>query len=89
VSFGRPDRCLYRASWSRILNCGFASGRIVDVQASANADVLRAQLGADEGDAYLGEVALVGGSSRVGELGITFLDSMTKMQPVISATGAG
>jgi aminopeptidase len=58
------------------LNCGFASGRIVDVQASANADVLRAQLGADEGAAYLGEVALVGGSSRLGELGITFLDSM-------------
>jgi aminopeptidase len=58
------------------LNCGLASGRIVDVQASANADVLRAQLGADEEAAYLGEVALVGGSSRLGELGITFLDSM-------------
>ncbi|HEX5196868.1 MAG TPA: aminopeptidase [Gaiellales bacterium] len=51
-------------------------GRIVDVQADRGADVVRAQLETDERAAYFGELALVDRSSRVGQRGITFFDTL-------------
>jgi aminopeptidase len=56
------------------LELTFENGRAVDVRASAGADAVRAQLGLDEGAPFLGEVALVDGSSRVGETGLVFHD---------------
>ena len=58
----------------RDLELRFEGGRIVDVRASAGADVIRGQLDADEGARSLGELALVDGSSRVGKTGLIFFD---------------
>ena len=58
----------------RDLEIRFEDGRIVDVNASAGADVVRGQLELDEHAPFLGEVALVDGSSRVGQTGIVFFD---------------
>src|SRR5262249_46580267 len=49
---------------------------VVQVDADVGAEIVRAQLAMDEGACRLGEVALVDGSSRVGELGITFFDTL-------------
>jgi aminopeptidase len=54
----------------------FKDGRITEVNASAGADVIRAQVATDEGAAHLGELALVDGSSEVGKLGITFFNTL-------------
>jgi aminopeptidase len=54
----------------------FEGGRIVDVQASSGADVVRGQIELDEGAPYLGEVSIVDGESRVGKTGITFSDTL-------------
>jgi aminopeptidase len=51
-------------------------GRIVEVDAASGADVVRGQLASDERAAYFGELALVDGSSRVGQTGITFFDTL-------------
>jgi aminopeptidase len=56
------------------LELRFEGGRVVDVRAERGADVVRAQLQADDGAARLGEVALVDGGSRVGELDVVFFD---------------
>jgi aminopeptidase len=58
----------------RDLELRFEGGRIVDVRASAGADVIRSELDADEGARSLGEVALVDGTSRVGKTGLIFFD---------------
>ncbi len=60
----------------RDLELRFAGGRVVDVKASTGEEVVRAQLESDEGAPFLGEVALVDGTSRVGETGITFFDTL-------------
>jgi aminopeptidase len=60
----------------RDLELRFAGGRVVDVKASTGADYVRAQLEADEGAARLGEVALVDGSSRVGQIGHIFFNTL-------------
>jgi aminopeptidase len=60
----------------RDLEMVFKDGRITQVDASQGADVIRAQLAADEGAARLGELALVDGSSEVGKLGITFFNTL-------------
>jgi aminopeptidase len=54
----------------------FEEGRISDVQASNGADVVRGQIQLDENAAYLGEVSLVDGTSRVGQTGIIFSDTL-------------
>lgn len=54
------------------LRLTFEGGRCVDVQADANADTVRAQMGRDEGAARLGEVALVDATSAVGKTGVVF-----------------
>jgi aminopeptidase len=58
------------------LELRFAGGRIVDVQARHGAEAVRADLATDEGAAHLGEVALVDGTSRVGETGIRFKNTL-------------
>jgi aminopeptidase len=58
------------------LRMRFADGRIVEADADVGGDVIRAQLDTDEGARRLGEVALVDGGSRVGELGVTFFDTL-------------
>jgi aminopeptidase len=60
----------------RGLQMRFEEGRIVDVQADNGAELVRAQLETDDGAAFLGEVALVDGSSRVGQTGIVFSDTL-------------
>jgi aminopeptidase len=56
------------------LELRFEAGRVVDVRAERGADLVRAQLHSDEGAARLGEVALVDGGSRVGELKVVFFN---------------
>jgi len=51
-------------------------GRIVDIDAAKGADVVRGQIGSDDRAGYFGELALVDGSSRVGQTGITFFDTL-------------
>jgi aminopeptidase len=51
-------------------------GKIVDVQAKRGAEVVKGQLESDERAAYFGELALVDGTSRVGQTGITFFDTL-------------
>ena len=60
----------------RDLELRFEGGKIVDVRASEGEDVVRSQLEVDEQAAYLGEVALVDGDSRVGQSGITFFNTL-------------
>jgi aminopeptidase len=50
----------------------FEKGRVVEVHATRGAELVRAQLASDPGAAFLGEVALVDGSSPVGQTGIVF-----------------
>jgi aminopeptidase len=54
----------------------FDGGRVVEAKAEKGQDVIRAQLDTDEGARRLGEVALVDGSSRVGQSGVTFFDTL-------------
>ena len=56
------------------LELRFESGRAVDVRADEGEDVVRTHFETDEGAARLGEVALVDGSSRVGQLDVVFFD---------------
>jgi aminopeptidase len=60
----------------RDLELRFERGKAVEVRASTGADIVRAQLATDEWAPHLGEVALVDGSSRVGQTGITFMDTL-------------
>jgi aminopeptidase len=60
----------------RNLEVTFTGGRITDVNASAGADEVRAEVALDEGAAYLGEVALVDERSRVGRSGLTFWSTL-------------
>jgi aminopeptidase len=60
----------------RDLEVTFEDGRVVEVKASTGADYVRAQLAADDGAARLGEVALVDGSSRVGQIGHIFFNTL-------------
>ena len=58
------------------LQLTFENGRVTDAKADKGEDVIKAQLDADEGARRLGEVALVDGSSRVGQSGVTFIDTL-------------
>src|SRR4029077_7220267 len=58
------------------LELRFEGGRVVEVKASKGEDVGRFQLETGDGARRLGEVALVDGSSRVGQLGVTFFDTL-------------
>jgi aminopeptidase len=54
----------------------FAQGEAVEIHASSGADAVRAQMDTDEFAKRLGEVALVDGTSRVGQTGITFFNTL-------------
>jgi aminopeptidase len=54
----------------------FHDGRIVNVEASSGADVVRGEIAIDDNASRLGEVSLVDGSSAVGQLGITFFNTL-------------
>ncbi len=54
----------------------FEGGRVVEVEASSGADVVRAELATDEGASRLGEVSLVDGGSRVRAAGLVFHDTL-------------
>jgi aminopeptidase len=58
------------------LQVRFEAGRVVAVDADANADALRARIATDDGAARLGEVALVDRESRIGKLGKTFFNTL-------------
>jgi aminopeptidase len=60
----------------RGLEVTFEAGRIVRVEAETGADVVRAQLETDEKAPFLGEVALVDGTSRIGKTGLTFFETL-------------
>lgn len=58
------------------LEMRFEGGRVVDVRADTNADVVRSQLETDERASSLGEVALVDGGSAVKRTGLVFSDTL-------------
>jgi aminopeptidase len=58
------------------LELRFEDGRIVSVTASKGLAVVEAEIKLDEGASRLGEVAIVDRASRVGDLGITFLNTL-------------
>jgi aminopeptidase len=59
------------------LEMRFEDGRIVDVTADGDgADVIRGQLDSDPQAPFLGEIALVDGSSRIRETGLVFHDTL-------------
>jgi aminopeptidase len=58
------------------LEVTFARGEAVEIQASSGADAVRGQMDTDEFAKRLGEVALVDGTSRVGQTGITFFNTL-------------
>jgi aminopeptidase len=60
----------------RDLSLRFEHGRVVDVEASAGADLVREQLRQDDTASMLGEVALVDGDSPVGRSGLVFLNTL-------------
>ncbi|MBA3376917.1 MAG: aminopeptidase [Actinobacteria bacterium] len=66
------------AAGSRVddLEARFEGGKIVDVKASAGAEIIRHQLSVDGQAPFLGEVALVDGSSAVKKTGLVFHDTL-------------
>ncbi len=58
------------------LEARFEGGKIVEVNASSGADIIRTQLAVDEQAPSLGEVALVDGSSAVKKTGLVFHDTL-------------
>jgi aminopeptidase len=58
------------------LEVRFEAGKIVDVRAESGAEVIQVQLGTDDQAPYLGEVALVDGSSPVKQTGLVFSDTL-------------
>jgi aminopeptidase len=86
--FTTPDRRraegTIRSSWPLALagdiveglQLTLKDGKIVDVRADKGEGVVRGQLDTDDGARYLGELALVDGSSRVGQTNTTFFDTL-------------
>jgi aminopeptidase len=60
----------------RDLQVRFKGGKVVDVSASAGAEIIRSQLEADPQATYLGEVALVDGDSAVKKTGLVFQNTL-------------
>ena len=60
----------------RDLEMTFSSGEAVEVSASTGADAVRGQMAVDAFGKRLGEVALVDGTSRVGQTGLTFFNTL-------------
>jgi aminopeptidase len=58
------------------LELRFAGGEIVEAHAERGEDILHAELATDDGARRLGEIALVDDSSRVGETGVVFRNTL-------------
>jgi aminopeptidase len=58
------------------LQLRFEDGRVVEAKADKGEDVIQSQLDSDEGARRLGEVALVDGTSPVGQSGVIFFDTL-------------
>lgn len=58
------------------LELRFEGGKIVEVDADSGAEIIRQQLAMDEQAPYLGELALVDGSSPVKQAGLVFCDTL-------------
>ena len=58
------------------LRFALEAGRIVDVQARSGGDVVRGLLASDQRACHLGEIALVDGSSPIGQTGLTYFDTL-------------
>jgi aminopeptidase len=58
------------------LEVRFENGRIVEVRAEEGASVVEGELASDERAPFLGEVALVDGTSRVGQTGRVFYETL-------------
>jgi len=58
------------------LEARFEGGRIVNVNASLGVDIIRQQIAVDDQASYLGELALVDGSSAVKKTGLLFRDTL-------------
>ena len=56
------------------LELRFEGGRVKELKADRGEDVMRAHVAIDDGAARLGEVSLVDGTSRVGQLEVVFYD---------------
>jgi aminopeptidase len=60
----------------RGLELRLSGGRVVEANAASGAEVVRAQLAADDGASHLGELALVDKDSPVGRSGLTFFNTL-------------
>jgi aminopeptidase len=60
----------------RDLEVRFEHGRITNVDAASGADAVRGQLAREERAAFLGEIALVDGTSAVGKTGLVFSNTL-------------
>lgn len=60
----------------RDLELTFTGGIVTEVRAGSGADVVRTHQATDPGAARLGELALVDGSSPVGQSGVTYLETL-------------
>jgi aminopeptidase len=58
------------------LRIRFEGGRAVEVEADEGRDLIRGYVDSDEGASRLGEVALVDKTSRVGQTGLVFYDTL-------------
>jgi aminopeptidase len=58
------------------LELTFSGGVVTDIRADKGADLVRADMDIDAGGRRLGEVALVDSSSRVGETGVVFKNTL-------------
>jgi aminopeptidase len=58
------------------LRMRFEGGEVVEVEAESGVELVRRQLDVDPGARRLGEVALVDGSSRIGQTGLVFFDTL-------------
>jgi aminopeptidase len=60
----------------RDLELRFEGGRAVETRASTGEEMMQTHVASDEGAVRLGELALVDGTSRVGQTGLTFFDTL-------------
>jgi aminopeptidase len=58
------------------LSLRLSDGRVTEARASAGQDTIRQVVAQDEGASRFGELALVDGTSRVGQLGLTFRNTL-------------
>jgi aminopeptidase len=72
----RPLHLTREATTVRDLEMRFEDGKAVEVHASSGAEVLRAQMAIDAGASHIGEVALVDNTSVVGQMGLTFSNTL-------------